>query len=357
MTSTTAELEREIGVRNPWACPDGRTVASHAINRETWLELRKGMICASDIAKLVGVSKWGDQLSVWADKTGRAPDESQTIPQARGLIFEDAIIELWSTQYADYPIMLRRQGLMAHRTNPTAGATVDRLSACPLGRCIVEVKSQIDTGEWGTEYEPEIPVDYQFQDLWQLYVTGRDHVHNVVLGPRFQPFERIMYRDEELIRKLAAEQMEWWQTCIVEGNTPDATHRGLDIARKLSLPAPGVKHIIDADLAEHVHTAQAARAAITEAEQIRDAAVANIMVAMGGATDLVWEDGTLAATWAPGKTIDGADGAWRKAHPELTAAFSSPGPDVLDVKKLVENHPELIESGQLRHRRPLTWKK
>lgn len=341
--------------RQPWACPAGMQLASADLprsNREQWLEMRRGMICASDVAALVGASKWGDQYTVWADKTGRVAPSATTRAQARGLIFEDPILELWAKHDADFPIEFRRMGLMRSRLWPHLGATVDRVSICPLGRCLAEVKSAADTQQWEDD---EVPVEYQFQGQTQLAVTGRDHVHFIALGPRFIILHRVMFRDEEMIREIGNMAEQVWEVNIVGDLMPPATHIALETAQRLTLPDPANTCEIDDELAVHVHEARAARQGIADQSTAFKTAMANIYAAMGSATTLAWPDGQVELTWNPGKTVDGADADWRKAHAELAAKYSQPK-DELDVKALVADHPELIDNRELRYRRTTSWK-
>ena len=45
--------------------------------RIKWLEERKLGIGGTDVAKILGASKYGTELSVWLDKTGVSPDEEE----------------------------------------------------------------------------------------------------------------------------------------------------------------------------------------------------------------------------------------------------------------------------------------
>lgn len=349
-TNTTERWDKPA---QPWACPAGTHLASADIDRETWLELRRSMICASDIAAILGVTKWGDGLTVWADKTGRAAPDPTTAAQDRGLIFEEPIVQLWAKHYAEHPIEWRRTGLMRSRRDPIFGASIDRISICPLGKCLIEVKSQADVSKWDGD---EVPVEYQLQGQHQLAVSGRDHVHFVVLGPRFVPIERVMFRDDELISTLWTDLAEWWQLHVLDDLRPTATSVALETAKRLALPEAGTKLIISDELAPHVRAAKAAKVSISEAEDQLASALAEIYAAMGSHTMLVWDDDAPCLTWNPGKKVAGADKAWRKAHPDLVAAYSVPGPDVLDLPKMVENHPELIDSRELYYTRTTSWK-
>lgn len=349
----------------PWSMPGGQQVASADLtreNRQQWLDLRRAMICASDVAALVGVSvsKYGDQYTVWADKTNRAAPEPTTRAQYRGLVFEDAILKLWAEHDIDWPIRFRRMGLVRSRRFPHLGATVDRLSVCELGRCLVEVKSAFDTTEWEDD---EVPVAFAFQGQTQLAATGRHHVHFVGMDSRFGTMHRLMMRDEELIAEIGGLVEPWWQRHIVDDEVPTPTHLALDCAKRMALPDPDAIRIITEELAPYVLNAKTARAIIKTAETERDDALAVIYAAMGEASVLKHPDtadgpGEIELTWNAGKTIDGADKPWRAAHPDLVAAYSVPTTGTeLDVRKMVENHPELIEQRELRYRRTTSWKK
>lgn len=99
-----------------------------------------------------------------------------------------------------------------------------------------------------------------------------------------------------------------------------------------------------------VEELKAANAAITQWERVAKRARAAIEKALGDA-EVGTVRGEPVVTFTVGQTIDGVNADWRKAHKDLVEAFSEPGPDVVNVKKMVENHPELITSGSLRYRR------
>lgn len=332
----------------PWSNPGGKQILSADAPRETWLEKRRGMLCASDVAAIMGVSNYGDQYSVWADKTGRTVDYTNDA-QARGLDLEEAVIANWLNRHAEYPVKIRRAGLMQSKNWPRAGATVDRLSACRYGRCVVEAKTQIEIGEWGTETAPEVPVQFQFQGQWQLYATGRDHVHFVVMGPRFVPLHRIMLRDMELIGFMVSTGMQFWSYVETDDAPPATRHAGDAIKQIYGNPAAGVEHVLDGYESDLMHDVLNCKQDLDEAKTEYEDAVARLQALIGNATEILWPDRTLAATWRPSKTIDGADKGWRLAHPELVEQYEIPlvGTEV-DVHKLVADRG-LVQG--LRYRR------
>lgn len=338
----------------PWVNPDGRLVVSADAARDDWLEARKSMVGASDVATLLGLGKYGDPFTVWASKTGRSVDEPQNDAMRRGQIFETAIVELWAERFAGFPIVTRRQGLLRNREHPIVGATVDRLSCCLMdgtaARCLVEVKSQNDMREWA---DNEVPLAFQLQGLWQLIATGRDHVHYVAMGPRFIPEHRVIRRDVELEANLIATVEAWWETHVIGDVAPEPSARALTTIAGMFRPDAGERCEIDDDLAQHVHAMLDAQKDLDDATERHDTAKAIIQAAMGSATQLVWPDGEIAATWNATRKVVGNTAKWRKSRPDLVDKYTHTI-DVLDAEKMIENEPELLASGEFRFQRTFT---
>lgn len=336
-----------------WSMPDGKLECTVKASRRDWLEARRSMIGASDLALLMNASAFGDQYTLWLDKKGLAPsDDGGTDAMRRGQIFEQPVLDMWAERVAQFPIVMRRQGLVRSKRLPVAGATVDRLSICPTGRCVVEVKTANDLAEWADD---EVPTAFQLQGQWQLFVTGRDHVHFVVMGPRWHVVDRIMQRDETLMATLAAKVSMWWSLYIDGDAEPVPTSRAAGAIRQRYAHSDESTFIIeDVETADMFRSLPILKAELDAAAEQYDGLLAQVLARVGAAERVMYEDSDeIVASYSPGKTVDGANAAWRRAHPELVDEFSTLEP-VLNVAKLVEAHPELISAaGGLRRRR--TW--
>lgn len=106
-----------------------------------------------------------------------------------------------------------------------------------------------------------------------------------------------------------------------------------------------------------VDTLRQAQEAIRQWERVAIKARKEIEKALGD-NEVGTVRGEPVVTWTYGETIDGVNAEWRKGHKDLVEAFSVPVPDALTpeaVKKMIENHPELLEEGGgLRKRRTFT---
>lgn len=324
----------------------GRRLLPYGAPREEWLQRRRSLICASDVATIMGVG-YGDLFTLWADKTGRLPDLPTTDAQARGLDLEAAVILHWISRYAEYEIKVRREGLWQAADYKRAGATVDRFSRCKFGRCIIEAKTQASVHDWGTDIEPEVPVIYQFQGQWQLFVTGRGHVHYIVMGPRFVPFERIMNRDDDLINEMACRAAKFWGRYVITDTAPPATAKDHDaITWMHPMPARGESYTLTDRTIDIMHGILEARAQVAEHQRWLDEYTAILQAEVGAATEVLWPDGSLAATWRPTRKIVGADRAWRSVHRDLVDRYGIERMVVdIDFPKLIADNRDTLPEG------------
>jgi predicted phage-related endonuclease len=310
------------------------------------------MMCASDMAALLGVSTYGDAYTVWLDKTGRSIDYTND-QQAYGLDYEDAAIQHWLNRYADFPIKIRRAGLIQSKRYKRAGATLDRLSVCPAGRCIIEAKTQIDDREWGDDLTaPEIPVPFQFQGQWQLFATGRDHVHFVVDGSRHRSIHRVMQRDEELMINMALIAAKFWGRHVIMDVPPTATRRAAEgIKQQYGQPERGREHMLTGSQADLMHRIRNRKRVLDLLKARLADDEANLQAQVGESTELLWPDRTLAATWRASRVIDGTNKGWVKANAELAERYRVERyVTEIDVEKMVADNAGLLPTG-LRYRR------
>lgn len=54
------------------------TISTAKMSREEWLEERRKSIGGSDVAAVIGMSRFASPYTVWLDKTGRIPDKGDT---------------------------------------------------------------------------------------------------------------------------------------------------------------------------------------------------------------------------------------------------------------------------------------
>lgn len=186
--------------------------------------IRMTGIGASEIAAIVGKSRWSTPFDIWARKRGQLDPYEETKPQKRGRILEPSVLAWWSE---DSGLCLRKSpGTIRHPTISIALATPDAYgSYSPRGKPIVYVEAKTGRfgarAEWGPEGSDEIPAEYLLQTVWGLGVSGLPEAQIPVLfgGDDFRIYR--VNADPELFGVLADAAQKFWRD-HVEGETAPA---------------------------------------------------------------------------------------------------------------------------------------
>lgn len=194
--------------------PTGVLVSTAAPETDEWFAARREGITATDLPKILGLSKYGNALSVWLDKRGELDDEAGEAARW-GQILEDPVASEWALRN---DVTCERVGVLANSEHPWRRASLDRLVTGCLtdGTCGVEIKtrSAFVAGRW----DDDVPDDVLAQTQWQLLVTGLPHMHVACLlgGQRLVDFT--VEPDEDLQALLVDEASRVWQH--VQDGTP-----------------------------------------------------------------------------------------------------------------------------------------
>lgn len=234
--------------------PTGRLILSADADRDAWLTARRSGIGSSDLAAILGISRYGNALRVWHDKTGGLPLESDdSEPALWGRALEDTVAREWARRNRS---VVRRVGLVANTDRPWQMCTLDRrVLECPLAenreRCAVEIKCRaaFKAGMWRTG----CPDDVLAQTLWQADVCGYDHMHVAVLigGNDYRQFVVRVADHGPLIADLRAAGQRAWEQIVTrrppvmpESADPDVL---LDLYEQLHPTRSGEPVAIDRD--------------------------------------------------------------------------------------------------------------
>lgn len=172
---------------------------------------RTQFIGGSDIAAILGLSRWKTPLSVWAEKTGHIPPKEVTGEAVElGTYLEEYIARRFARETGK--TVMRKTDRVSHPRYPIFRAQIDRLVVNE--DAVLECKS---TGErmakaWADD---EIPPDYICQVMWQLACTGRKTAYIAVLiGNREFKYKQID-RDPIMIAEMLKRAQDFWDHFIV----------------------------------------------------------------------------------------------------------------------------------------------
>ncbi len=271
-----------------------RVVLPASADRDRWLVERRRGIGSSDVAAVMGVSSWGSAQHVFYDKRGVLPLEADAGEEALwGTLHEETVAREWARRNRS---VVRRVGLIARRDADHHRATLDRrCDACPLDRateerCAVEVKtrSAFVAGKW----KRSVPDDVLAQVLWQIHVTGYDHIHVATLigGNDFRQYTVRRSEHEQLIADIVVVVDRLWAD-IQAGRVPTLTGAEpvdpmLDLFDQLHPVRDGAANDEYPALAlaalENLHAYEVARLEEKAAKGRKDSAKVALIEALGG---------------------------------------------------------------------------
>ena len=190
-------------------------VSTRDMSREAWLALRRQSIGGSDAAGIVGLSKWASSYSVWAEKTGRLPEQPDNEAMRQGRDLEDYVAQRWREETG---LVCRRENKILYNPQyPWAHANVDRLVVGAREGLECKTTSTLDLR---TFRDVEFPEQYYVQCVHYLAVTGMERWHLAVLvfGRGFYCYT--LERNQAEIDALMDAEKAFWH--LVETDTPPA---------------------------------------------------------------------------------------------------------------------------------------
>jgi putative phage-type endonuclease len=192
---------------------------------EQW-EARRGLVTASRIAKIAGVSRFGGPASAWLEMTENKMSEEETDAQRRGRILEPSILDWYREQVPGWAVV--PCGSITRDDIPFAAATPDSLAIRDDLRRSVEAKSAAGpvVQQFGEEGTDEIPAEYLCQTQWQMGIGRLERADvPVLLSDPFAGFCFRLYTvhfDEALFGHLVEMAAKFHRDHIVTGKPPPA---------------------------------------------------------------------------------------------------------------------------------------
>lgn len=177
---------------------------------------RHEYIGGSDIAAVMGMSRWKTPLKLWAEKTGKIeiPDLSDIEAVQLGTELEQFVAGKFTATTGK--AVRRAPKVYQHPDYPYMAAHIDRIVTGTDELLECKTCSFFKKDEWAGE---DIPQEYILQVMWYLGITGRKVGYIAVLigGQSFQ-YKRIEY-DAELFETMVEAAKEFW-TCVKNDKPP-----------------------------------------------------------------------------------------------------------------------------------------
>lgn len=306
------------------------------MDRIEWLEKRRKVLGASDVAGVLGISKWSRPLDVWLSKM-ESVDTEETQSMRLGHRLQPAIAE----EAAEM------EGLTIHGTEvfevaphaSWAGATIDYLARDAVDQLVIlECKAT-----WQSHWD-EIPDYYQTQLAWQCWVHGVNRAKIAVLhaSTKVAVYDfNLLEVDPAWFTGVVEYCDSWWHRHIVNRERPSG--EVADLAK--ILPVAGKTVEFDEIDVQRLGWLKLAKAGVKEVEAEIKSVEDEIKAKLGDAEVAVF-GGQPVATWKAVSTTRFDATKFKKDYPELHASYSESSTSRRFLIKEVKHAGSKQESGR-----------
>ena len=311
--------------------PALKLVKTQDLDRDQWLQVRKGGIGSSDAAAAVGLNPYKSQLQLWMEKTGRDralpvvdPNDDQS-PMYWGTLLEP-IVAAHYTRRTGHRVR-RINAVLQHSQYPWMLANIDREVVGASDVQILECKT---AGIHGARlWRDGVPEYVQLQVMHQLAVTGKQAADVAVLlgGQELQVFR--IERDDTLIAQLITLEQQFWGYVERDQEPPADGSASAELALRCLYPRDSGSTLdlsTDLEMSGVFSDLLAVREVITTQTALEAQLKQRIQQRMGEATRAVFEIGEV--SWKRSKDGTSLDTTQLlRDHPEMaqTYAVTKPG--------------------------------
>ena len=271
---------------------------------EAWLDARRGLVTATDIPVLLGLSPYRCEADLADDKLGRAARQEPSVAMRRGKALEPLMAELY--REATGQNVRRQHAMVRHHEIEWAAASLD---ATAPGLVVVEFKT---TGS-RQRFADGLPDDVAAQVAWELGVSGYRRADVLVMvGDDVLPVFEVQ-PDPQLFADLVTIAEDFRRRLAAGG----PFSRDLNRIRRDHPADDGTEMAADGELDEAARALLDVRAAIARHEETEKQLVRAITDRMGDAALLTgsgWH-----ATWKA--TRDRTETDWRAVAESLLATL------------------------------------
>lgn len=287
--------------------------------RQEWLAQRRTGIGGSDVAPILGMSKWTTPLQVYEDKIGISQEQEDNPAMKWGRIHEPSIRQ----EYAETTgrTVYVPDGIIAHPKYPFMLASLDGITDDDR---VFEAKTARSADGWGEPGSADVPEAYALQVQHYLAVTGKQIADVAVLigGSDFRIYT--LEADKDLQEMLYEAESQFWSRVLAR-NPPEATTLSDSVRAFGRSESQGLVQASSQAVGAWAELKRV-REMLAELEAAEEACKAIITKEIGNLGDTLVEGGAVLATWKLAKGRSSFDTkALQQAYPQIYAAFVSEG--------------------------------
>ena len=298
---------------------------------------RLNYLGSSDVAAILGMSRYATPISVWAEKTGTLPPEdiSSKLQIKVGNKMEAVVAELF----------MEETGKTVHRVNETIYHKEHPFIACNLDRrvigerAILEIKtaSAYRLKEFDQE---ELPAETMVQVYHQLMVTGWPKAYLCILVGNTDLIIREIPADPQVQADLLKKEVSFWTDFVAPRVMPTmVTRYDAEVIGSLFPTADEVKEIALGDeINKQIEFLEGLKRDCRHLEGLIDKTENEIKIAMGDAA--IGSTGLYTVWWKNSQTTRLDMNRFKSEAPNLYAQYCVSKPGRRFAYKKIKNNGE-----------------
>ena len=269
------------------------------------LKKRKEGIGGSDVAPILGLSKFRTAVDIWVDKlTDKAPeeprpDDPKTSRMYWGKAFEPEIFNAYADRTCNDTVSGKEIEQLKHKEFPWLIANIDGFAFDGENngeKILVEVKNcdYASDEAWGDEWTDVIPVEYMLQVQHYLNVTGLQRAH---IAARINGLLKIysVNRSDEIIMRIMPTLEHFWNYNVLQNVAPSAAN--LSDVRIVYPNAVGTAKTASDEILIKIDNVKKLQLIVKKDQREIDDEKKDIAAHMGECSLLVANDGQKVATF------------------------------------------------------------
>jgi putative phage-type endonuclease len=280
----------------------------------TFLAERRAGIGGTDVAPILGLSRWKTPLEVWLAKRGEAPEVEDNASMEWGRRLEPVVRQAYADATQREIVV---PDFMRHAEHNWMVGHLDGLA----GERVLEIKTARTDFGWGEPGTDETPIEYWLQVQHYMMLTGLLVADIAVLIGASDFRIYTVDSDPASQERIFTAEREFWQR-VVDAVPPEPRTLS-DVKALWARKIPARKEAFaDRDIVHAVELARALREQLQKLETAEDEQRAIIMRAMADAEVLTDDGGNVLATWKMPKAATYFDAdAFERECPELHRAY------------------------------------
>ena len=217
--------------------PTGIYVGTYKPGTPGWWDARANGLGGSEIAAVLGLSKWESRFSLWHRKAGRVGPQESNPEMEAGVRLEPAIVGKFADEHPELRV-LPDNHTYRHVDRPWQVASPDALvypADLPAGGApvaLLEAKFALYPEEWGDEGTDEVPPYYLAQVRWYLDVLGLELAYLQVFIGSSADFREYVIKADPADQAFVRGEAESFLGTLTRGERPpidahDATYTAI----------------------------------------------------------------------------------------------------------------------------------